>query len=82
MDPCKICGREIRLASMKVSINRARGCAHWLETKDSPQCPCLKDWAWTKWRAAKAVPTITEQKIAEWNAQQKAARPDGGEAGE
>lgn len=68
MNDCKMCGREIRLRVMKISFNRKRGVAAWLEPKDGEKCPCLEDWIWEKWRSDKSKPTITERKIAEWNA--------------
>lgn len=53
---------------MRVSFNRKRGMAHWLDNSDGdPDCPCLKDWAWTKWRADKSKPTETEKRVAAWN---------------
>lgn len=76
MNNCTTCGRGIRLAAMKVSVNRTRGTAHWLNNTDGDaNCPCLEPWVWTKWRADKRAPTITDQKVAEWNA----ANPTKGE---
>jgi hypothetical protein len=53
---------------MCVSVNRIRGVAMWLAAEGGDPCPCLKDWTWTKWRRDKQLPSITDQKIAEWNA--------------
>lgn len=69
MNNCITCGRTIRLASMRASINRKRGMSHWLEPREGEACICLKDFCWTKWLSDKSRPTITEKKIAEWNAQ-------------
>jgi hypothetical protein len=68
MNDCITCGRQIRLRSVLTSWNRKRGTSHWLEPKEAPDCICLKDFCWTKWRADKTKPTITEQKLAEWDA--------------
>lgn len=79
MNDCITCGRRIRFRAMKVTVNRKRGCAHWLEPADGETCPCLKDWAWTKWRSDKSRPTETEKRIAAWNEQNSpAATPNGG----
>jgi hypothetical protein len=69
MNDCITCGRAIRLASMRASINRKRGMSHWLEPREGGTCICLKDFCWTKWLSDKSRPTITEKKIAEWNVQ-------------
>ena len=66
MKPCKTCGRQIRYCVMRVSFNRKRGVACWLQPADGENCPCLKDWCWTKWRSDKSRPSITDRKLAEW----------------
>jgi len=67
MNDCITCGRKIRFHSVKVSFNGKRGCSHWLTPAEGGECICLKDFCWTKWRADKSRPTITEKKVAEWN---------------
>lgn len=52
---------------MLTRFNGKRGCSHWLEPKEGPDCICLKDFCWTKWRADKSQPTITETEKARWN---------------
>lgn len=68
MNDCITCGRGIRMRSQRVSFNRKRGCAHWLETAEGEQCICLKSFCWTKWLSDKSKPSVTDKKIAEWNA--------------
>lgn len=67
MNDCITCGRKIRLRSIKTSFNRKQGCAHWLEPSEGGECVCLKGFCWTKWRSDKSRPSVTENKIAEWN---------------
>jgi hypothetical protein len=67
MNDCATCGQSVRLGTMRVSMSRKRGVAHWIELADGTQCVCLKEYCWTKWRADKRRPSISEQKIAEWN---------------
>jgi len=69
MNDCRTCGLPIRLRAMRVSFNRRRGTAHWLEAVGNKNCPCIKNWVWTKWRADKQRPTVTDQAIAKWNVQ-------------
>lgn len=75
MNDCITCGRKVRLRTVRTSFNRKQGVSHWLEVDDSgyQPCPCLKDFYWTKWKADKTRPTITEKKIAEWNTQNSPA---------
>lgn len=68
MNDCITCGRRVRLGHCRVSINRKRGMAMWIEPAEGDNCPCLKEWEWTKWKADKTKPSITEKKITEWNA--------------
>ena len=70
MKSCAICGREVRLRVVRGTINRKRGVGCWLEPADGEQCPCLKDWLWDKMVADKTKPSITERKLAEWDALQ------------
>ena len=50
-------------------MNGRMGTGHWLELSNGELCICLKDWVWDKLRADKTAPSITERKIAQWNAE-------------
>jgi hypothetical protein len=67
MNDCITCGRAIRMRSMLMRFNGKQGTNHWLEPKGGGDCPCLKDFCWTKWRADKTVPTVTDIEKAKWN---------------
>ena len=69
MNDCITCGRKIRFRSVRTSFNRKQGCSHWLEPAEGGDCICLKAFCWTKWKSDKSRPSITEKKIAEWDAQ-------------
>ena len=70
ISPCHVCGAEIWLRVLLISVNRRRGVTQWLERRDGVKCPCLESFSCVKMKADKNKPTPLEEMRDRWNAQQ------------
>lgn len=71
MNTCSACGGEVRLRAVRVSFNRKRGVAHWIEHVPKSDCRAADEFATTTWKTDKP-PKPWQLLVVRWNQENSA----------
>jgi hypothetical protein len=66
MNKCRKCGCEVRLRAMRITVNRKRGTANWIEHREKTECGGTAGFEATTWRGSKP-PKEFEMLIERWD---------------
>ena len=66
MNPCLVCGGQVRLGAHRVSFNRQRGIHHYIAHMRSTDCKATEGYSCTMFKPYPKPPP-REEMVARWN---------------